>query len=434
MRISDLAILFKLTKLKGGFQGMGKMISLSLLLSLLLMLGLPGCSSDDDDLVGLDLLDDESFKTFDIGYNQASTNTVDFLYIRLPEQNRLNTDILKSHGLSNADSIAYLDKVNNLPVRKSETITGQMQTNAKAYNIGENWLTKKFAGDHTPKWDPENDFKNSDDVDARNLYSYLIAAASDGFSWRDGSNKGLYPDLSWEGELEKAYITTLADDGRVIYNIPFVDDNPTTRAASIINWINQRMPTNNNFRVVKTAEHIFALRTINVQLGSTLNANRSNLVRIQIGAIEKHSIQEGGDGKLAKTDYKYINTTDLVNIDEGGTKWSKTAIKVNDNFLTDYVKENIGARTFTTITVVCVDGYEVEYDSSAAYDEIANAYYIPEDERIVTINPSTMQMNTSGKKKAKWPVTIIINTSTSFEPKDYELSTKQRPAIAIPFR
>jgi len=383
-------------------------------------------SSVTEAIPSLQLIDGRLFYT---GYTAATDDAAAFIYFRLPQQYKLSTEGLPS-GVMPIDSIEYLCgslsyvSLTN-PQNSGYTLRG--------YNIGEHWLTQAFVNSHTPK--PAGAISG----DARELYSYFTLAASDGFSWRR-QRRGEVADLSWTGELQKAYIATLETDGvaRTMFDIPH--DYSTASLSGFVNMINgnsRSAPGSSkfNYRNVSFVEHIFGLRTINVQLGDTLEVSRSNLIRIQTGATPERSFLQANSGVLTK------GTPGYQHITEAPIGTYARAIKVDTHFLTAYVLEgNTGASlTARGVTIIGLNN-----PTGIAYDatDVANAYFIPAQEFIAVYSGG------SWSKHVYYPVTIKVGGATFYPPgvtdgtgvgeknsdASYTASTNKPPALATTYR
>lgn len=342
-------------------------------------------------------------------------NTASYIYISLPKQVKLLND--EPTFSPKEDSIEHLEGSGN---KTYTSLQLQLSSASRVYHIGKNWLKQGFVEAHT---DPK---QTAWPDDPRSLYSYLIVSAADGYtSGRDRNDAakgvGCIPDLSWDDEFEHGYITTLADSsglgGRTVFEVKDMG------ASDQINYINPKGSNKRNVRNVKGAQHIFAMRTINVQLGEPLDSLRTNLVRIQTGATKKRSFTRGKSDLASGNDYHYIIETTVA---------GKTAIKVDTNFITRYVTATIGtgsdAKEKRSYAVIGLDGVPVYY----SWEEIQKAYFIPGDEIISVYNGNTEVLT----KRVKYPVTIVIQGTVFFPKVPYHAANagENPPAFAAVYR
>ena len=316
------------------------------------------------------------------GYKAATAGKAAYLYYSLPKQ--------YAYALTSS----YPGHTAAIPImfagRTSITLALQAGTPTQMYSIDQ-WVTQAKVNAHTPKGSAALS------GDARDLYSYIVLAESDGFTWR--SDTAQRPDLSWTDEFAKAYVTTMLDGARIRFDVqPF---------TLIVNGINGNGAGNSNYRNVSGAAHIFAMRTINVQLGSTLNNTHSNLVRVQTGATSGHN-------------YTCTNTRLITETTVMLSGSSITAIKVDENFLTNYITANSGDISSRTFTIEGLTGSQ-----NYSYEDMQSAYFIPSREIIAVVSGGV------ASKTVNYPVTIKINGAV-FEPPVID-ATNQAPAQAAAY-
>ena len=344
---------------------------------------------------------------FPEGYTKATDVTSAYLYYKLPKQFQYSRTIgasavgEKGRWVFTAPDAAAVNKSKTVLFAGKTPQTFQAQGDAvEGYSIGQ-WVTQDKVNAHTPK--PAGVLKG----DARRLYSYAVYTAGDGFGWRTGGagwghnppRKGYGADLSWDGEFGNAYISTLLNGACLYYR----------NLTAITNGI---LVESRNYRNTSFPEHVFALRTINVQLGTKLNADRSNLVRIQTGATP-----ECGDAPTGLT-YSLKHIAETPSVPVLGVK----GIKILENFLTSYVTANAavngGAIETREFTIQGLNGGSVDY----TWEQIRQAYFIPSQERIVMIQ------NGAVSKAVNYPVAIIIKGAAAFLPGEHADNPPPAPA------
>jgi hypothetical protein len=260
------------------------------------------------------------------------------------------------------------------------------------------WIRRDYIHADTP--DPNAKLGSAD---ARNLYAYFLISDSDGFNWRKRTihEEKYYPDLLWENELEQAYITTLLNNAR-------------------LRWAyGTTVPFAGQFRSVKEAGHIFLLRKIDVQLGTS-----GDIVIFETGATAARSWMPGLGSVYGAgfTNIQETNIPSFIDPNDGNKSFpAQTAIPFN-NFLTEYVTGNcadIAARDFE---VVSVDGITaVTY----SYADLTNAYYVPGEEFMCRIGGDNKIISGS---RLDFPVRIKISGSKISGPK----VQKSAPSFAQP--
>ncbi|MCL2025569.1 MAG: hypothetical protein FWG92_02045 [Leptospirales bacterium] len=314
------------------------------------------------------------------GYRAATSTTDAYLYYSLPKQFAYSRNIGLWTGTGGGnylrpaeieeDTATFSLVQASIPIlfagKSGVNISYQNTVFTPGYSLGQ-WVTRANVNAHTPA------HAGAISGDARNLYSYLVQAASDGFSYRPTSpTQAQYrPDLTWQGEFETGFITTLLDNSRL-------------RFSALVNGIG----TGANYRNVTFAEHIFAFRTISVQIGNTPNEDRSNIVRFHTGATVDRALQTS-----ANTAYKHITET---NIEVGGQTVS--AIKVDSNFIIAIVTTNVADHTDRVYTIQGIQGSAQTY----TWEEIQNAYFIPSQERIIHLSSG------NALKPVVYPYLIIM--------------------------
>ena len=362
------------------------------------------------------------------GYTAATVTSAAYIYYPMPKQydyfcNNVSTD---DDDVINSLFAAVKDKV--------EQVLGQSVRNNPVTGFS---ITYFITAAKAKKFTPATAGTINESWDARRLYSYFFSASSDGYNWRDNGTlsqgiDGYIPDLSWEKELETCYLTLIKNNSAT--NL-FVT-NPTSLS---INCINKRLENDgvtprNNFRNGKYSEHFFALRTINVQIGDTVEAdtdstglrnNHSNLVRIQTGATKERAHPIRADYQY---NVKYIEEEDLNGVQ---------AINVFYNFITNYVTANISDLQSRKFFAVGLDGTK---SAQCDIDEIKYVWFIPSKE-IIVVESSSGSLTTV----VKYPVTIVITGSNAIPgnagesgaqatPGNTFDATLTPPAFATPYR
>ena len=367
-----------------------------LLLSSMLLLSISwfgcggGSDSGDDGYV--------QWRTFSTGYNAAKADTAAFIYYRMPEQYKYALTI---GGYWNPENGRFVDPPADSPgidgitatVFASYTPETFLHTNnamVTAYSLDQ-FLTAANFLNATPK---PTAFPAGGD--ARSLYAYVIFAASDGFTWRSRSDDIL--DLIWDGQMDSTYLGALNNNARILYK-------PTYGTLGHPAYGNVgSVPSGSNLRNVSYAEHVFAFRKIDVQIGSALQETHKNLIIFETGATEERSYK----GRATRPN-KFI-TESTVTI--GGT--SETVVKVSDNFLIPRVTGAYSSSP-TSYTIVDVTGATTTYSTT----EIADAYFVPAKEFISLAD---------GTKKVNYPVRIIIEGVT------YTAQTGNVPSMSASFQ
>jgi hypothetical protein len=307
------------------------------------------------------------------GYRAETGSHPALLHYLLPAQ----YEYIRNGGKADNIIAALFSGFTSETFRPSQDKHKFTNTTVLAYSI-DYWITKSRVNYDPPGFTLQYG-SGAAAPDARMLYSYEIAATSDGFDWRHKTSDIRYcRPLIWSDEMkntsgdnqEGVYVSTVLHDERITFKY------------------NAAVPEQGGYRRVTWPGHVYMFRAIHVIIGNSWMFEHENIAVFETGADNSRRCFS-----LYTPGLSSMEPEPIAGYPESGIPLSK--------FLTPFVTGNITDYASRTIRIYCVDGTYKEYTQT----QFTKSYFIPSEEFIAEFDSYGAPIAAT---KVDYPVRIWI--------------------------